>query len=109
MLCGVVKIKQFVELAEFEAQIFHETWNSVPNPFCTISHKKNLVGRIPKKWAKCILFDDKLKCLNKLFLKCSEFAEKPYRKEFSHVQRSEYKKKRLTVLAVQCNYFSRKL
>ena len=59
------------------------------------SSYKNLAGddgRIPKKWAKCILFDDRLKCLDKLFLSCYGFAEKPYRKEFSHVQRPEYKK-----------------
>jgi hypothetical protein len=34
------------------------------------------LGRIPKKWAKCILFDDRLKLLDTLFLSCYGFAEK---------------------------------
>jgi chromosomal replication initiation ATPase DnaA len=57
------------------------------------SSVSSAVGRIPKKWAKCILFDDRLRLLNKLFLSCYGFAEKPYQKEFSHVQRPEYKKR----------------
>jgi len=64
-------------------------------------------GRIPRKWAKCILFDDRLKLPDKLFLSCYGFAEKPYQKEFSHVQRPEYKKK-LTVFAVGFKPFFRK-
>jgi len=54
--------------------------------FSSPKFKSKPTGRIPKKWAKCILFDDRLKLLNKLFLSCYGFAEKPYQKEFSHVQ-----------------------
>lgn len=78
----------FVAIGKEKAAFIECKWQNQK-----VGHKALLEGRIPRKWAKCILFDDSLKLPDKLFLSCYGFAEKPYQKEFSHVQRPEYKKR----------------